>query len=263
MWLNTCVGSANYSSFFKTVIWTFIFLLIHIVTIGAHLILYFLGYENVKSQAGSWFGGAGANMILIGSNIGFLVFTIFCAFMVLQLLVFHLGLKREDITTYQYILRDTTKKREKMKLSNVIRERRVDELKNAGNGTEALCLKAGALKCCMSCDPVRRLVLQEMDQADTNEENGNNDRSHSIVDDNGIEDNVVDLEDNLKAGQNGSTDVSRGDFPATVNGDTSPSNYSNASSGKSSGSLPGSEDKSKQSGTNFIKVTQDSKGVST
>jgi len=205
MWLNTCVGSANYTTFFKTVVWTFFFIFLHAIAIGVHLILYFVDYERVRSLAGNWFGGAGANMILIGSNIGFLVFTGFCAFMVLQLLIFHLGLKREKITTYQYILKDTAIKREKMRLSNMIRERRVDELRNAGNGMEALCLRAGALQCCMPCDPIRRLVLQEIDQADANDENGNDDRSHSVVDDNGEEDGMVDFEENSKVGENGNT----------------------------------------------------------
>lgn len=147
------------------------------------LSLYFIGYDKVRSLAGSWFGGAGANIILVGFNIGFLVFTSFCAFMVLQLFVFHLGLKRENITTYQYILRDTAKKRERMRLSNMVMQRRVEELENAGNSMEALCLKGGALQCCMPCDPVRRLVLQELDQAAENEENGNDDRSYSVADD--------------------------------------------------------------------------------
>lgn len=179
MWLNTCVGSANYDNFFKTVIWTFCFISIHVASLIVHLSLYFLENARVRSLASSWFGNADANIILVGFNIGFLVFTVFCAFMVLQLLVFHLGLKREKITTYQFIIRDSARKREKMLLSNRIRQKRVEELEKAGNNFEAFCLKAGALKCCKPCDPVRRLVLQEMDQVDTNEENGNDDRSFS------------------------------------------------------------------------------------
>jgi hypothetical protein len=177
MWLNTCVGSANYDNFFKTVIWTFYFVSIHLASLVVHLALYFLENEKVRSLASSWFGNAEANIILVGFNIGFLVFTAFCAFMVLQLLVFHLGLKREKITTYQYIIRDSARKRERILLSNKIRQRRVDELQKAGNAVEAFCLKAGAWGCCKPCDPVRRLVLQEMDQVDTNQENGNDDRS--------------------------------------------------------------------------------------
>jgi hypothetical protein len=118
--------------------------------------------------AGSWWGGAGAGLIVVGFNIGFLVFTAFCGFMVLQLLVFHLGLRREKITTYQYIIRDSARKREKMMLSHKIRQRRVQELENAGNAFEAWCLKAGSLVCFERCDPVRSLVLSEIDQVPNN-----------------------------------------------------------------------------------------------
>ena len=106
----------------------------------------------------------GSNMILVGINIAFLVFTAFCAFMILQLLVFHFGLKRENITTYEYILRDSARKRDKMQLTNKVRQRRTEELQKAGNAWQAFVLKAGSAECFRSCDPVRKLVLQEMDQ---------------------------------------------------------------------------------------------------
>lgn len=124
-------------------------------------------------MAASWWGGAGANAILIGFNISFLVFTFFAAFMVLQLLVFHLGLKREEITTYQYIIRESARKRDGMMLGQKIRQRRVAELETAGNGVEALCLKMGGAKICTRCDPVRALVLQEMEQVDARNESNN------------------------------------------------------------------------------------------
>jgi hypothetical protein len=224
MWLNTCVGSANYKSFFQTVVWTFLFILLHVISIIVHLSLYFIEYDKVKSLAGSWFGGAGANIILVGFNIGFLVFTAFCAFMVLQLFVFHLGLKRENITTYQYILRDTAKKRERMRLSNMVMQRRVEELEKAGNSMEALCLKAGALQCCMPCDPVRRLVLQELDQAAENEENGNDDRSYSVADDNQEDGSNGGIE--LRIAGIGGADEENNGVQEAANGATSPSNNS-------------------------------------
>lgn len=122
----------------------------------------------MRSLAKNWWGGADASLIVVGFNIGFLVFTSFCAFMILQLLVFHLGLRREQITTYQYIIRDTARKRDRMMLAHKVRQRRVQELQNAGNGFEALCLKAGSIRCFKTCDPVRSLVLSEMAQEDNN-----------------------------------------------------------------------------------------------
>lgn len=240
-----------------------------------HLSLYFIEYDKVRSLAGSWFGGAGANIILVGFNIGFLVFTAFCAFMVLQLFVFHLGLKRENITTYQYILRDTAKKRERMRLSNMVMQRRVEELENAGNSMEAFCLKAGALQCCMPCDPVRRLVLQELDQAAENEEHGNDDRSYSVADDH-QEDGSNGGSEMKIAGSVGVDEESNGvQEAANANGATSPSNNSTQSSRKSAGSRKSvgnvcadselgeqkSEDGITPSGITFIKVTNHSENV--
>jgi hypothetical protein len=164
MWLNTCIGSANYKTFFQTVIWTFTFVSLHVATLTIYLALYFLDDASVRSLAKNWWGGADASLIVVGFNIGFLVFTSFCAFMILQLLVFHLGLRREQITTYQYIIRDTARKRDRMMLAHKVRQRRVQELQNAGNGFEALCLKAGSIRCFKTCDPVRSLVLSEMAQ---------------------------------------------------------------------------------------------------
>jgi hypothetical protein len=221
MWLNTCVGSANYDHFFKTVIWTFCFVSIHVASLIVHLSLYFLENARVRSLASSWFGDAGANIILIGFNIGFLVFTAFCAFMVLQLLVFHLGLKREKITTYQFIIRDSARKREKILLSNRIRQKRVEELEKAGNAVEAFCLKVGALGCCKPCDPVRRLVLQEMDQADTNEENGNDDRSfsdHQRYMGGGDDDDDNDEIGKQVVRSGAGTSTTTQDLPSTLNG---------------------------------------------
>lgn len=93
--------------------------------------------------------------------------------MLLQLFVFHLGLMREKITTYAYIVRDSARKREKATLTNRVRERRVEELEKTGNKAEAICLKAGGIRCFTKCDPVRRLVLQEMEICEANEEAGN------------------------------------------------------------------------------------------
>lgn len=179
MWLNTCIGAANYKTFFQTVLWTLIFVLIHVAAICLQLGLYFVGNEEVKSLANSWFDGAGAGIILVGFNIAFLVFTAFTAFMVLQLLVFHLGLMRQGITTYQYILKDTAKKREKMRFINQVREKRAEELQVAGNGMEAFILRMGATPCCIPCDPIRKLVKQEMEQAEDNASKGNDDHSYA------------------------------------------------------------------------------------
>lgn len=166
MWLNTCIGTENYRDFFRTVVWTFVFVSIHVGTIATQLGLYFVDNRTIRRLASEWFN-ADVDIVLVGINIGMLVFTASTAFMVLQLLVFHIGLQREGVTTYQYIIRDTAEKRDKSIFVNKVRQRRIEELEKSGSAGEAFVLKMGALACCTSCDPVRRLVLQEMEHQDT------------------------------------------------------------------------------------------------
>lgn len=166
MWLNTCIGAENYRYFFKTVTWTFTFVSIHVGTIATQLGLYFVNNLTIRRLASKWFD-ADVDIVLVGINIGMLVFTASTAFMVLQLLVFHVGLQREGVTTYQYIVRDTAEKRDRSIFVNKVRQRRIEELEKSQSVGEAFVLKMGALTCCKSCDPVRRLLLQEMEQQDT------------------------------------------------------------------------------------------------
>jgi len=196
MWLNTCIGAANYDTFFKTVVFTFSFVTIHMSSLVVFIALYFtstakitMGMEDVGSEeqievfeegtvrymSAKWYFGANQPIVVLSINLFFLAWTASASFLVLQLLVFHLGLKREKITTYSYIIRDSARKRDRMILGQKIRARRVDELESAGNTCEAACLKMGGWKMCRPCDPVKKLVLQEADQADENESLGNND----------------------------------------------------------------------------------------
>lgn len=203
MWLNTCIGAANYDTFFKTVVFTFSFVTIHMASLVVFIALYFtstskitMGMEDggseeqievfeegtVRYMSSEWYFGANQPIVVLSINFFFLAWTASASFLVLQLLVFHLGLKRENITTYSYIIRDSARKRDRMIMGQKIRARRVDELESAGNVCEAACLKMGGWKMCRPCDPVKKLVLQEADQADENESLGNND---SLVSNNG------------------------------------------------------------------------------
>jgi hypothetical protein len=198
MWLNTCIGAENYRDFFKTVVWTFVFVCIHVGTIATQLGLYFVNNLTIRRLASKWFD-ADVDIVLVGINIGMLVFTTSTAFMVLQLLVFHIGLQREGVTTYQYIIRDSAEKRDKSIFVNKVRQRRIEELEKSGSTGEAFVLKMGALACCKSCDPVRRLVLQEIDAQNSPEgrpssaDNFKIERSHSDSSKDELKDNPNNL----------------------------------------------------------------------
>lgn len=66
-----------------------------------------------------------------------------------------------------------------MRFINYVREKRAEELQVAGNGTEAFILRMGATPCCIPCDPIRKLVKQEMEQAEDNASKGNDDHSYA------------------------------------------------------------------------------------
>lgn len=200
MWLNTCIGSSNYKYFIRTVFFALSFVTIHVASILVHISLYFVEHATIRRLSRDWWFGAGANIVLVGINIGFLVFTSCTAFMLLQLYIFHLGLMREKITTYGFIVRDSGRKREKALMSTRVRQRRVDELEKTGNKAEAVCLKAGGYRCFKKCDPVRRLVVQEMEICEANEEAGNG----SGVDDEYDDDDEEEERGGLKPG-NGAT----------------------------------------------------------
>lgn len=80
--------------------------------------------------------------------------------MIGQLLAFHIGLQRDNITTYQYIVEDHKKKRELMKRMDDLREKRILAMAEAnGAGAEfvAIRLRIGGM-CrdmgCAACDPM-------------------------------------------------------------------------------------------------------------
>jgi len=54
-------------------------------------------------------------------------------------------------------------------LANKIRHRRVQELEHAGNSVDAFILKVGGANICKKCDPVRKLVVQEIENAEYHE----------------------------------------------------------------------------------------------
>mmetsp|Transcript_10136 Transcript_10136/g.12844 ORF Transcript_10136/g.12844 Transcript_10136/m.12844 type:complete len:395 (-) Transcript_10136:90-1274(-) len=191
MWLNNCVGDANYEYFYKTVWFTFLFITAHVITIVIYLSLYFSGNAETKAKSTGWMG-AGAPEVVVGFNIGFLVLTSSAAFLVLQLLTFHLGLRREKITTYMFIIRDGQKKREQWQLRQRVRSRRLVEVKRAheeGKCMEACWLRMGA-KWCKCCDPVHAQVSLEIEAEGENENAGveGNDSNSSFGDEVKVED---------------------------------------------------------------------------
>jgi hypothetical protein len=171
--LNTCIGQANYPSFFRTMIYIFGMELAHFIIQIALIIDIFIE-GSTKDRADDWFH-AGTNEVVIAVLIIFLVFNSVSIFLIGQLLWFHSGLQRENLTTYKYIVRDHQRKRDKMRLEGEIMQLRHTEMAEARRegkvwavfrlqkGDE--CRQAG----CNSCDP---LNVPNVDTGNTDPENG-------------------------------------------------------------------------------------------
>lgn len=169
MWLNNCIGDANYGYFYKTVWFTFLFIITHIAFLIVYLVFYFGNDDKTVELSKNWLG-ADAPIIVVGFNIGFLVVTAFAGLLVLQLLGFHMSLRRQNMTTYQFIIFDGQRKRDMWQLKQKIEQRRGQEVERAnhdGKCIQACWLGLGA-KYCKACDPITTLVREEMDTEEGN-----------------------------------------------------------------------------------------------
>jgi hypothetical protein len=171
--LNTCIGQANYPSFFRTMIYIFGMELAHFIIQIALIIDIFIEGPT-KDRADDWFH-AGTNEVVIAVLIFFLVFNSVSIFLIGQLLWFHSGLQRENLTTYKYIVRDHQRKRDKMRLEGEIMQLRHTEMAKAQQqGKKLTVLRLEMGDHCrqfgfVSCDP---LNVPKVNTSDTDPENG-------------------------------------------------------------------------------------------
>ena len=169
MWLNTCVGERNYEFFFKTVVSTFFFILIHVLSLLIFFTGYFAGGKDgvIYRNSADWFLVKDKPVMILIINIVILITTVGTLCLVGQLLMFHLSLRRENITTYAYIVRDNARKRDLTKMESEINSRRImaiGKAKREGKSFEKMILQCGEYKLCESIDPIRKEVLKEYDQ---------------------------------------------------------------------------------------------------
>jgi hypothetical protein len=131
------------------------------VTIQLALILdIYLGNGNSKQRAEDWFNANAAIAVVIVMGVFFLS-TVVALSLIAQLLMFHLKLQREGLSTYQFIVRDNQRRREKAKEAEEIQLRRTmatAHAKTEGKYCYVLQLQMGGYcreKCQLArCDPL-------------------------------------------------------------------------------------------------------------
>lgn len=107
-----------------------------------------------KDRANDWFD-VGASSVLVGILIAFAAFDGIALSLIIQLLYFHIQLRREGLTTYNFIIRESQKKREKTNKEQERKHMRMVAMGKAndeGNFIQAFKLRVGEFVPC--CDPL-------------------------------------------------------------------------------------------------------------
>lgn len=114
----------------------------------------FLGGSS-EQRANDWFN-ANLSGLVAGIDIFFIVSNAISLSAVAQLLQFHIGLQRKNLTTYQFIVTDNARRREAFQHKEEQRSKRVVAVSKArqeGKRVLALRLEMGQF-CCAVCDPL-------------------------------------------------------------------------------------------------------------
>ncbi|CAJ1965927.1 unnamed protein product [Cylindrotheca closterium] len=135
MWLNTCVGKKNYHLFLKTMNCIISLLVSHMAVQIALLIdMYANPKGTTRELSEQWLGltsdsslQSSKDATTLGVTIGmgaFIVMDLIALSLMLQLWNFHQKLKREKLTTYQFIIKDNQRRREARHLEEELDRKR-------------------------------------------------------------------------------------------------------------------------------------------
>ena len=136
-------------------------LFVHGSILLAIIIDIFVGSGKTKARTEEWFQ-LDATIPIVTVLAIFLLFDLACFSLMFQLLIFHLKLQREGLTTYAFIVRDNQRRREKTKVDNELAAKRAQEIERAtetGQSCYRWKLKSGGFlrsTCGVEvCDPLR------------------------------------------------------------------------------------------------------------
>lgn len=177
--LNTCIGKRNYSYFYRTMLALFSMLSLHFILSLALIISSYNDNAATELRIQNWGSDSlqDPTRAIHAILIFFLLFDVVSLFLVGQLIWFHVGLQKEGLSTYEYIVRDHERKREQARLDaelSTLRVRRINKAKHEGNQVLATRLAIGGY-CrktlgCAACDPMEVPVSANVEAASSVEQ---------------------------------------------------------------------------------------------
>jgi DHHC palmitoyltransferase len=162
LWLNTCIGKHNYRYFFGAVGSISLMQLLHGVTNLYVVVMYFTKtpMDHDDDKGANWFEGQGWRETLLTILFIFLVFDFLSLLLVGQLLVFHVNLQREQLTTYQFIIRDHQRKRDLPRIQAEIDAQRILAITKAASSSD--CCLVQRLRCGRYCRQIGCTILDPL-----------------------------------------------------------------------------------------------------
>jgi len=131
LWLNTCIGKKNYQDFFRVMLAVFFMQLVHL-GVSCAVVVDIFWHGPTEDRADHWMDLASNASIPISAVILFFMAFDVCSLILLaQLIAFHVHLHKKRISTYQYIVQDAQKRREKAKLVMELEHQRMAEMTRA------------------------------------------------------------------------------------------------------------------------------------
>lgn len=186
--LNTCIGESNYKQFYRTMVSLFCMECIHFIVQVILILDIFIGFDSTKQRANEWiFGGY---TVIVAVLLFFVIFNIGSMFLLGQLILFHMNLQKQNLTTYEYIVLDSKKKREINRMKGDLENLRMNEMTTARRNhqfiysTQLSC--GGYCRNDLNCpyfDPLKLPSTEMTTTTPDNEMNNNNDDDNNNNDD--------------------------------------------------------------------------------
>jgi hypothetical protein len=136
-------------------------LIVHVAIQIALVLDIYLGNGASKQRSEDWFN-ADSTIAVVAVMSAFVVVDLVALSLILQLLVLHIKLQREGLSTYQFIVRENQRRRDQTKLEHELKYRREVAIKNAieeGKGCYVFRLENGGFlreSCGLAfCDPLK------------------------------------------------------------------------------------------------------------